>query len=170
MVNSGGILGGIGFIDGPVTSNSGGTLAPGASAGTLMLYDDLTLVSGSILDIELGGLIQGTEYDFIDVVGDVSLSGLLDVSLLDPLILGEYQQFDILSVGGELTGTFAGLAEGDLVGNFGGMDLFISYAAGTGNDVSLSTVPEPATMSLLALGGLAMLRRRSSRVLKRRRA
>ena len=37
----------------------------------------------------------------------------------------------------------------------------IDYNAGTGNDVVLSVnVPEPATMSLLALGGLAMLRRR----------
>ncbi|HDZ21743.1 hypothetical protein LCGC14_0285040 [marine sediment metagenome] len=56
-----------------------------------------------------------------------------------------------------LVGMFLCVAE---VGVVDGVDLFISYTAGSGNDVSLSTVPEPATMSLLALGGLAVLRRR----------
>ena len=40
----------------------------------------------------------------------------------------------------------------------------LSYVGGDGNDVVLTVVPEPATMSLLALGGLAML------IVRRRRA
>jgi hypothetical protein len=159
QVNLDGTLGGTGSIAGAVTVASGGTLAPGASAGTLSLGDNLTLESGSTLAIELGGLLDG-EYDSVNVAGNVSLNGLLGVSLIAPFTLGEYQEFNIISVGGGLSGTFAGLAEGGLVDNFGGEDLFITYQGGDGNDVALFTVPEPATMSLLALGGLALIRRK----------
>ena len=73
--------------------------------------------------------------------------------------------FTTLRVGGTLTGQFDGLGEGDVVGNFGGQDLFISYVAGDGNDIGLFTnaVPEPTTAlvwSLLAGLGLTVRRRR----------
>ncbi len=38
------------------------------------------------------------------------------------------------------------------------------YSVGLDDDVTITVVPEPATMSLLALGGLAMLRRRRLKV------
>ena len=44
-----------------------------------------------------------------------------------------------------------------------GDNLFVLYRDTAGDLRLLSTVPEPATMSLLALGGLAILRRRSRR-------
>ncbi|NQT92862.1 MAG: PEP-CTERM sorting domain-containing protein [Lentisphaerae bacterium] len=44
-----------------------------------------------------------------------------------------------------------------------GDDLFVLYRDTAGDLRLLSTVPEPATMSLFALGGLAILRRRSRR-------
>jgi hypothetical protein len=39
-------------------------------------------------------------------------------------------------------------------------DFELSYKGGTGNDVVLTTIPEPATMGLLSLGGLILFRRR----------
>jgi len=61
------------------------------------------------------------------------------VQLIDGFALGIIgQEFEIIDAG-TLSGMFAGLAEGALVGNFGGTDLFISYVAGDGNDVSLFT-------------------------------
>jgi hypothetical protein len=85
----------------------------------------------------------------------------LVLSLLDGFQPSWNQQFTILDAAGSLTGQFAGLDEGALVASFGGVDLFISYAAGDGNDIALfTTVPEPASAALLAVGGLALLWRR----------
>ena len=86
QVNLGGTLGRTGSVAGAVTVASDATLAPGNSPGILSLGDNLTLESGSMLAIELGGLLNG-EYDSVNVAGDVSLSGLLGVSLIDPFVL-----------------------------------------------------------------------------------
>ncbi len=55
------------------------------------------------------------------------------------------------------------------MGNFGGFDLFISYGAGTGNDISLFTltsVPEPGALVMfglvVGLGGIPRRRRRAA--------
>ena len=57
--------------------------------------------------------------------------------------------------GSECINQFAGLADGALVGTFGGRELFIDYAA---NSVALYTapVPEPGTYALLLAGLAAM--------------
>ncbi|KKL73886.1 hypothetical protein LCGC14_2070440, partial [marine sediment metagenome] len=55
--------------------------------------------------IELGGTDQGVDYDFLDVAGEVSLSGTLDVTLIDPFTPSFAQTFDILHWG-TLGGTF----------------------------------------------------------------
>jgi len=84
------------------------------------------------------------------VTGNVELAGTLDVLLIDDFEFEEGMSFNFLRVGGTLIGEYDGLSEGDLVGNFGGEDLYITYTAGSGNDVALYTVPEPVTL-LLAL-------------------
>ena len=93
------------------------------------------------------------------------MAGLLNVELLDGFKLERGNRFDFLRVGGTLTGQYDGLGEGGLVGNFGGEELFITYAGGDGNDVALFTnaVPEPTTMliwSMLAGLGMTVRRRR----------
>ena len=129
---------------------------------------DLRQTAGST-EIELGGLFDGggdkslTEYDWIDVSGDVVLGGTLDVMLIDTFSLSSDMSFDFLRVAGTLSGQYDGLGEGDLVGNFGGQDLFITYAGGDGNDVSLFTVPEPTTAliwTMLVGLGVTVRRRR----------
>jgi len=136
----------------------------------LTLTGDLNKTAGSI-DIELGGLFDGggdkslTEFDWLDVTGNVDLAGLLNVSLIDDFSLAGGMSFDFLRVDGTLKGQFDGFGEGGLVGNFSGTDLYITYAGGDGNDVSLfsSVVPEPTTVliwSLLAGFGMTVRRRR----------
>jgi len=120
-------------------TQDGGVLAAGDSPGGTAIMGDYTLNSGA-LEVELAGLLQGNEYDYYDVAGDVNLTGgSLAVVLLAPFTLGANQYFDMLSVGGSLTGQFDGLGEGGLVGNFGGTALLITYAAGDGNDIALFT-------------------------------
>ena len=173
FINNGTINGG-GTILGHINDSgtlSPGTLSPGTSAD-IVTIDGNWIKTGGSKEVDLGGLFSGgsdksrTEFDWVDVTGNVELAGLLDVQLIDGFNLFRGMSFDILRVGGTLTGQYDGLGEGALVGNFGGEDLFITYTAGDGNDVSLYTnpVPEPTTL-LLALFGLALLphRRRNLR-------
>ena len=162
-----GVISGTGHITGNVYGS--GTIAPGQSAGVFTIDGQLTH-SGGGHEIELGGLFDGggnkalTEFDWLDVTGDVELAGTLEVYLIDSFELLAGMSFEILKVGGTLTGEYDGLDEGHKVGSFSSTNLYITYAGGNGNDVTLYSraVPEPAAI-LLALLGLALLPRRRRR-------
>jgi hypothetical protein len=112
-------------------------VTPGSSPGLETFGGNVHLGVLSNLQIEIAGMVSGSEFDVLSVLGDVTLGGTLDVSLLNPFSLIPGQSFEIIDVGGSLSGTFLGLAEGGLVGNFGGTNLLITYAGGDGNDVIL---------------------------------
>ena len=163
-----GTLKGDGKIKGNYTDH--GHIKPGNSAGVMTIDGDYFKVDGT-KEIELGGLFDGggdkslTEHDWLDVMGNVELAGTLDVKLLGGFELHRGNVFNFLRVGGTLNGQYDGLDDGDLVGNFGGQDLFITYGGGDGNDVALFTnaVPEPTTVliwSMLAGVGMTVRRRR----------
>ena len=97
--------------------------------------------------LNLGGLDLG-EFDQMVVTGNLTLSGELLVDLIDGFQLTFNDRFLIAEIGGTLMGQFAGLGEGDTIGNFGGMDLFITYAGGNGNDVALFTAGLPGDFDL----------------------
>lgn len=67
-----------------------------------------------------------------------TLGGTLDVALYYGFTPTTGQSFQIITVDGERTGNFAGLAEGDLVTSFGNVGLYITYRGGDGNDVVLT--------------------------------
>lgn len=142
-----------------------GTLSPGSSAGILTIDGFYFQESAGVLKIELGGLVAGSGYDQLFITNNAILEGALEVSLINSFQLDENQWFDIVDVGGNLTGTFLGLGEGALVGNFGGHDLFVTYQAGDGNSIALytSAIPEPGAGILMLMGiavSLGFYRRR----------
>ena len=164
-----GTLAGSGTINGDVVNN--GLIDVGLPVGTMAVNGDVTHTG--ILRIEV---TDATTFDTLLVSGDVTLGGTLDVLLPAPFSLSVGQQLVFLDVGGALTGQFVGLNEGDFVAGAGGLDLFITYLGGNGNDVALYTdtttivstalgggigvVPEPTAAALLAIGACASLRRR----------
>ncbi len=121
-----------------------GNLAPGdGSPGGLIAIADVTLDSTITFIVDIDGPTVGTEYDSIDVVGTVSLGdATLEVDQLmsfDPAIGTEFMI--VGNDGGDaVIGTFAGLAEGDVLASSTGTIYQISYVGGNGNDVVLTAI------------------------------
>jgi len=123
--------------------------------------------AGSTLELDINGISP------INVDGSVTLAGTLDVEFLAPPSYEEQFAIIINNSDDLITGTFAGLAEGDTFYVPGsGIPLTISYLAdfdgsggSPGNDVVLSTgVPEPSTVLLLCLGVLGLVFARGRRI------
>jgi autotransporter-associated beta strand protein len=167
-VKSGASIGGTGIITGSLTVDQGGTLSPGiGDIGSLRL-GSTTLSANSTFALDLDptnaqGL--GTN-DLLRVAGAISLdhSNLL-LTLLSAPTRGQF--FNILFNDGSdtVSGFFN---QGNYVSaSYGGHNysFYVDYSAnvdgGTlGNDIRLTTIPEPSTGFLFGLGGLALLLKR----------
>ncbi len=118
--------------------------------------------------------MQGSEYDFIDVIGTATLAGALSLSFLDGFqndVLGT-DVFILLDSDADILGALANVASGGTLSTSDGFGAFqIFYGAGAGNQfpasqvVATNFVPEPSTGLLLAAGltALAAGRRRRAR-------
>ncbi|MCX5670264.1 MAG: PEP-CTERM sorting domain-containing protein [Planctomycetota bacterium] len=126
--------------------------SPGLSPGEVAFGGDVRLAAGSLI-MELAGLARGSQYDALDVGGTLALGGTLDVRLLDGYMPLYGDTFDLLNWGG-VAGEFDAVSLPALAGGLA-WDASALYADG-----SLAVVPEPATLALVALGGLALLGRR----------
>lgn len=163
-VATGATLGGSGDVN-TVLSVSG-TLAPGASAGDLLVSRALTFNTGSSFSLELNGSTAGTGYDQLTIsnTGTVTINGgNLSLALnFEPSIGQQFMVIENLSAS-PITGTFANLSNGGIISatfNSVQFDFVANYSGGSGNDLVLS-VPEPTAMNALltGLGLCAGLRR-----------
>ena len=102
---AGGILKGTGIIVGDVY-NTAGTVAPGASAGTLTINGNYVQGPSGMLEIEIGGLLPGAQHDQLVVTGNTTLAGGLDIQLVGGFLPVSGNTFAILR-GGGVSGTFA---------------------------------------------------------------
>jgi hypothetical protein len=145
IVDSTGILGGVGSVVGAVTNR--GSLAPGdanTTPATLTLAGNLTNAANSHWAIDL----SGTAADKLAVGGNIDLSAFdsLDVSRI-----GTGFSWVIATYAGTLTGTFNNVTSG----------YFVDYGTGSNSQITLiAAVPEPATFTLVALGLIALQTKR----------
>lgn len=123
---AGGMLGGNGSIDAEITIEAGGTLAPGSSAGQLTV-EQLVFETGSSFEIEIGGLLAGTEFDQL-LADAVTLAGDISISLLDLgsgiFLPDPTDTFAVLNAT-SLTGMFDNVASGFRLDTGGGEGSFL---------------------------------------------
>jgi hypothetical protein len=160
---SGNVIG-TGTITGSVINNA--TISPGTSAGTLTINGNLSLLSNSKIVMEIGGVIQGAQYDYLPIGGTVGLDGTLELRMLNSfqLQLDPSQTFTLLTSNSLLSGAFDNVANGArLVSADGTASFQVNYGAGSpfgADNLVLSDpiriIPEPASLMLFA-GGAAIL-------------
>lgn len=146
-VLAGSTLGGSGAVGSgagsTVTIESGATLSPGNSIGTLTVNGDLIIRDGARLEVEVNP--SGNESDLVRVTGNTTLAG---GAVAHVGATGEYDlssRYTILSTQGSLTGSF-----GSVTSDFAFLDpyLFYDYEQGTvdlaflRNDRSLASVAQ----------------------------
>ncbi|QDU32240.1 hypothetical protein KS4_02710 [Poriferisphaera corsica] len=99
-----GELSGTGSIIGGGTTYIEGTLTPGHSPGQLDITGDLVLTEDATAQMEIAGTLAGSQYDIVNINGDLTLNGILEVLLLDgfnPLLGQAFQLFDATNLHGQ---------------------------------------------------------------------
>lgn len=157
-------LGGTGSVAGVYVA-SGGALSPGLSPGVLTTSGDVTFEPGSSFEVELLGTLSG-QYDQLLMAGTAALTlggATLSVTAPNPLPYGTV--FPIISGWGSIdSSTFATLADGDaFVAGANAFQINYGTLSGYSDDVTLTVIPEPTTLGLLGVLGLAVLLRRRLR-------
>ena len=137
-----------------------GTLSPGTAAdatGTLIATAAgfaLDVQAGGSMTIQIGGI---SDNDAFTINGQVRLAGDLLLSLINGFVPTVGSTFTIVSNDSTdaVTGTFSGKPNGTAIPVASSI-FTINYAGGDGNDVTLTTVPEPMSGAYV-LAGLALL-------------
>jgi len=73
-----GTLQGTGTLE-SLTMESGSEVAPGNSAGTMVITNTYTQKAGAKLTVEINGTTAGTQYDVITAGSNATLAGILDI-------------------------------------------------------------------------------------------
>ena len=159
---TGGLLKGTGTIAGNLTVN-GGTVKPGDSPGELTVTGDVTLNPASHLLIEFAGRdTPGADWSVLIVGGTATLSGFIDVALLNAINFQAGDLFTILTAGTSVIDNGVQFNLPSL-----GNGLFFAPIF-TPNALELqveafAAAPEPATWALMlgaALAGIGLRKRR----------
>ena len=106
---------------------------------SVSVLDSLNIYENSEINLSL----STTNAPFIDILGDVTLNGNLNILTdeLTTLTLGD--TFILLEIGGEQSGTFTNLAENDIAAYYNNIALRLTYLGGDGNDIALITTQPP---------------------------
>ncbi len=137
-VGFGGTFGGNGVSSGTAVIQVGGTLAPGASVGRL-LVGAVQFNTGSTLEIEISGDggAPGVDFDQLIVFGSATLGGSLTIDLVDSFLPSHSDTFEILD-SATLSGVFGNVLDGGRLDTSGGEGSFLVSYNSTSNSVVLS--------------------------------
>ncbi|MCB2383443.1 Ig-like domain-containing protein [Shewanella sp. SR1] len=155
-VASGGTLGGTGSLP-SVTVASGANLSPGdAGNGILNFTNGLVINTGGNLRLDIAGTTAGTQYDQLNVVGSLDVTGA-NIVVTHSYGAANGDSYSVITKDSTdaIVGNFAGLAEGGLLTAGGNStNLLASYIAGTGNDFTLTASLLPgAPTAVTAVAG-----------------
>lgn len=142
-------------VSGSVFTMDGGSFQANAWNADADSVFQLTLHTGQFdAPIILGDeFLGGGDATITDSLFELSLEAGFSADLEDV--------FEVMHYFGDLTGTFAGLSEGDVL-TANGYEFQIGYGSGNNDMITLTVIPEPGAVAMLLLAaGLLGLRRRT---------
>ncbi|MCY7307382.1 MAG: hypothetical protein LH632_14790, partial [Rhodoferax sp.] len=117
-----GSISGSGTVNGNLVIGAA-TIAPGFSPGQMIINGDLSLGPSSVLTIEIGGLVRGSGYDWVQVSGTANLNGTLNVNNFGGFVAPAGSSFTFLnarSTSGSFSSTNLPLAPGFVLTSLAG--------------------------------------------------
>ena len=124
------------------------TYRPGNSPARVT-HENTAFADGSVLEIEIGGLLPGDEFDVVDVTGHVEIGGRLKVVLLGDFVPKLGQSYEILTFETR-SGEFSGYDGLSLAEDLVFAPVFSEHALRL--DVVTAPVPEPDVWLMLLAG------------------
>ena len=132
--------------------NSGAVVSPGNSLGLLSVAGTYNQQAGGLFDVELGGTVAGASYDQLNVSGQATVAGSINVDLIQGFVPFVGEQFDVM-LRSSGNGNFA-----NLLSNTPGLGYVVDYQP-TRIIVTITAVPvpEPNTLILFACSALLIV-------------
>ncbi len=166
LEGTGTLIGGDPAVAGSGVNNFAGTVRPGNSPGILTIEGNYTQAQDATLQIEIGGLTFGDEYDRLIVTGDALIDGRIVFEFIQEFAPKQGDLFDFLTVGGDVDLSGAEFAVQNLRSDF---EFDITPTAGGFQMQALNdgvfVVPEPGTgAAVLMMAVVLGVRRHRGRI------
>lgn len=139
-----------------------GGYSAGNSPGSVTINGDVVYGAANEALFEIGGLVQGVDYDHLTVNGNLTFGGVLKLSFINGYLGNVGDSFDLFDFTSS-TGAFSQVVALNTLQN--GLGWNYDAASGVLNVVAMAPVPEPSALMMLLSGlgvaGLMSIRRKA---------